>query len=496
MSLPAIIAIDIASAAWWRSLGVAPAAVVGHSTGEIAAAHIAGALDLDDTMRVICAYGKVIGRTSGQGGMMLAALPWDEAEAVLEGYEGRVFRAIQDSARATVFAGEPAALAQLLQDLQARGEFARAVSMNVSPHCPRVDGLRDELFELMRGIRPRQGEVPLVSEVTGEEVDGRSLDAAHWVRNFGDPALFSRAVDTLLARGHRIFLDVGPHPLNKHSIETNLKRAGAEGVVLASLRREEDERSVLLDSLGALHALGAAVRWGELYAAASRDDAPAGAELEGRASAQGEPPPPAFLLPLSARSPEALVAAARAYGALLDGAAPGPRTSDIVYTASVRRDHHPHRLAIAARSRGELAGALSAFARGEAAPGVVQCRVPGAGAPEGGLRVSRPGLAVDRDGEEAPRGGARVPRGARAVRRGRAERGRVLAAGADRGGRRALPARRTSTWCSPCSSRSRWRSRRSGRPGGWCPTRWSATAWARSPRPTSPGSSTSATRRR
>jgi acyl transferase domain-containing protein/acyl carrier protein len=363
VSLPVIISIDIAAATWWRSLGVEPAAVVGHSTGEIAAAYIAGALDLDDTMRIICAYGRVIGRRAGQGGMMLAALPWDEAAGVLAGFEGRVFRAIQDSAGATVFAGEPAALAVLLRDLQSKGVFCRAVSMNVSPHCPLVDALRDELFESLQGIRPRRGTVPLISEVTGAEIDGSALDAAHWVRNFGDPALFSGAVDTLIGRGHRVFVDVGPHPITKHSVETNLKHAGVRGVVLSSLRRDEDERGVLLDTLGALHALGAPVRWDELYPVAG-----------------AVPSRDAWLLPLSARSPQALTAMAGAYGALLRGGEPPLR--DLVFTASVRRDHHAHRLAIAGRTREELAEALSAFARGEVAAGTARGRVPGAGAPK------------------------------------------------------------------------------------------------------------------
>jgi len=372
VSLPAIISIDVAIAAWWRSLGVEPAAVVGHSTGEIAAAHVAGALDLEDTMRIICAYGRFVGRFAGQSGMAFVGLPWDEAAGALAGFEGRVFRAIEDSAAGTVVAGTPTALDELLAALGARGVFCRAVSMNVGPHSPLVAPVRDELFEALRGIRPRRGRIPLISEVVGAELDGAELDAAHWVRNFGDPAFFSRAIDALIGRGHRVFVDVGPHPITAHSIETNLRRAGAApgspggGVVLPSLRRGEDGRRVLLETAAALYRRGAPIRWEEL--------APTGHDASEVGAA-------AWLIPVSARSEAALAALAGAYAeAIRPGARPA-RLADVAYTAAVRRDHHPHRVAVVGRTRTELAEGLAAASRGERAGGVARGPRPPAGAP-------------------------------------------------------------------------------------------------------------------
>jgi acyl transferase domain-containing protein/NAD(P)-dependent dehydrogenase (short-subunit alcohol dehydrogenase family)/acyl carrier protein len=358
VSLPAIISIGIAVAAWWRSLGVEPAAVVGHSTGEIAAAHVAGALDLDDTMRVICAYGRVIARQVGQGGMALVGLPWEQAAEALASFDGRVFRAIQDSVNGTVVAGEPRALEVLVEGLQAKGVFCRHVAMNVAPHCPLADSLRDELFEALKDIRPRRGSVPFISEVTETELDGKALDAAHWVRNFGDAAFFSGAVNELIRRGHRVFLDVGPHPITKHSVEANLRHAGVRGEVLSSLRRDEDERGTLLDTLGALYTLGLPVRWDELYPRGC-DGASAGAP----SSEVSGPDGAAWLLPLSAKSAEGLLSLAGAYGELLRHGAHEAHLRDVAYTASVRRDHHAHRFAVVGRTRAEMAEVLAAFVR-------------------------------------------------------------------------------------------------------------------------------------
>ncbi|XXX73393.1 SDR family NAD(P)-dependent oxidoreductase [Sorangium sp. So ce134] len=377
VSLPAIISIGIAVAAFWRSVGVEPAAVVGHSTGEIAAAHVAGALDLEDTMRVICAYGRVIARKAGQGGMALVGLPWEQAAEALAGFEGRVFRAIQDSADSTVVAGEPRVLAALLQELQAKGVFCRHVSINVAPHCPLADSLRDELFESLKGIRPRRGSVPLFSEVTGTELDGAALDAAHWVRNFGDPAFFSDAVDALIRRDHRIFLDVGPHAITRHSVEANLRRAGVRGEVLSSLQRGEDERGALLDTLGALYALGVPIRWDELYPA-GREGAPAAAPRSETSASGGA----GWVLPLSAKTAAGLVSLASAYGELLRDRARDAHLCDIAYTASVRRSHHEHRLAVVGRTREALTEALEAFVRGGPHAGIVRGKVSASARPK------------------------------------------------------------------------------------------------------------------
>nr|AYM54557.1 hypothetical protein [Racemicystis crocea] len=351
VSLPAIISIEIAIAAQWRAWGIEPAAVVGHSTGEIAAAHVAGALSLEDAMRTICAYGRSIRRLRGQGVMGVVGLSWEEAAEALVGYEGRLFRAIQHSAEATVLAGDPDALDSVFEALRQKNVFCRRVAMDVSPHCPLVDGLREELFEALREVRPRKASIPIVSEVTGATLAGERFDAAHWVRNFGDPAFFSTAIDHLLQQGSRVFLEVSPHPLVLHAIESNLRRAGLRGVTLASLRREEDERGVMLDTLGALYALGASVRW-------------KGAEES------------AFVLPLSAKSPEALVALARAYRDTLAGAEGEARLRDIAFTASARRSHHEHRIAVVGRSHGELAEALEAFTRGEVPAGLFHGKAP------------------------------------------------------------------------------------------------------------------------
>ncbi|HYO54311.1 type I polyketide synthase [Archangium sp.] len=371
---PAIVALEIALAALWRSWGVEPAAVVGHSIGEVSAAHVAGILSLEDAMRVICAQGRLLRRLSGQGAMGLVGLSWARSAELLAGYEGRLCRAIDASPDSTVLAGEPGALAEVFATLQHRGVFCRQVETDVAVHSPQVDALRGELSEALRGIRPGQALIPIISTVTASPLEGGGFDAAHWVKNFAEPVFLTGAISHFIEAGHRVFLEVGPHPIVKHSIESTLRHAGQHGLVVPSLRRQEDERGVMLDTLGVLFTRGQQVQWEALFTGA--------ADGEVRAPASEET---VRILPLSARSPEALTALAGACRDFLgEAAADGATLGDITYTAGVRRSHHAHRLAVVGGSRRELAEVLDAFARGETRPGVSQGRV----SPEGRAKVA------------------------------------------------------------------------------------------------------------
>ncbi|MGK4000891.1 acyltransferase domain-containing protein [Sorangium sp. So ce1024] len=353
VSVPAIVSVEIALAALWRSWGVEPAAVVGHSVGECAAAHVAGVLSLEDAILVTCEQSRLIARLRGRGAMGLVGLSWEDAGRALSGHEGRLCRAVRESPTSTVLAGDPEALSELLEALSRQGVFCRRVHIEVAPHTAQIDALREELFQCLRGVRPGPASLPIASGVTGSVLDGARFDAAHWVRNLADPVLFADAVAELVREGHATFLEVSPTPMAGRAIQACAEHAGRTAIFLPSLRRGEDERSVLLESLGALHAAGQPVRWQALYPPADE-----------------EPPQ---LVTLSAHRPEALAALAEAHRDLLREATDEAASlRDIAYTAGVRRGHHDVRAAFVAGSREELAELLDAFLRGEARAGVAR----------------------------------------------------------------------------------------------------------------------------
>lgn len=268
VSLPVTLSVEIAVGLLWRAWGIQPAAVVAHSAGEIAAAHAAGILTLEDTMKIICAYGRVL-RNRGHGAMGVVGLPWDQAQKAIGDSAGKLFLAIEHSWDSTVVAGEPRAVDAFLEKLKATGVYCGRVNIDVTPHCPLVEDLRDELFQAVKDIRPRREQIPIASGVTGSFLAGESLDAVHWVRAFCERSLFSTAIDQLLQQKPNVFLEMSPHPLVKYAIEANIRHCGGQATVVTSLRRGKDESRALLEALGSLYTQGAAIRWAALSPATS-----------------------------------------------------------------------------------------------------------------------------------------------------------------------------------------------------------------------------------
>lgn len=261
---PALVALDIALARLWRSWGIEPAAVVGHSMGEAAAACVAGALDLHDAMRVICVRSRLMRRLSGCGAMALVELGSGEAESVLAGYQDRLSIAASNSPRSTILSGDPTALRAVLDQLERQQVFCRLINVDVASHSPQVDPLRDELLELLDGITPRTPLVPFHSTAAGRRVEGPELTPEYWVRNLRQTVRFSEAVQRLLDEGHDLFLEVSPHPVLLPAIEQTVQHAEARAVALGSLRRDEGEREVLLTTLAAMYVAGHPVDWRRL----------------------------------------------------------------------------------------------------------------------------------------------------------------------------------------------------------------------------------------
>ncbi|HTN83970.1 MAG TPA: acyltransferase domain-containing protein, partial [Sorangium sp.] len=262
---PALFAMGVALAALWRSWGVEPDAVVGHSMGEVAAAHVAGALSLDDAARVICRRSRLLRQVSGRGAMAVVELPLDEAEAAIARHRDSLSVAASNSPRSTVLAGAPEALDEVLAALTEQGVFCRRIKVDVASHSPQVDPLRGELLEALRELAPGRPRVAMLSTVTGGSCDEEALDAGYWARNLRAPVLFSQAVERLLEGGHALFVEMSPHPVLLPAVEEGLRHGGHEGAAVPSLRREQGSRRVLLESLAALHARGCPVAWARLF---------------------------------------------------------------------------------------------------------------------------------------------------------------------------------------------------------------------------------------
>jgi acyl transferase domain-containing protein/acyl carrier protein len=262
---PLLFAIDVALCALWRAWGVEPDCVVGHSMGEVAAAHVAGMLSLEDAARVVCRRSRLLERVSGKGAMALVELTMTDAETAIAGYEGRLGVAVSNGPRSTVLAGDVGALEEVVAALEKRGVFCRHVKVDVASHSPQVEPLREDLLAALCELRPRAGKLAMWSTVNGQLVQGPELDADYWAKNLREPVRFSQVTQRLLADGYGLFVEMSPHPILLPSIEENLREAGNGGAVVASLRRQADERRCMLEALGALYTQGYPLEWSKLY---------------------------------------------------------------------------------------------------------------------------------------------------------------------------------------------------------------------------------------
>ncbi|WP_446459486.1 SDR family NAD(P)-dependent oxidoreductase, partial [Streptomyces nojiriensis] len=275
---PALFAVMVSLAEVWRGAGVRPGAVIGHSQGEIAAACVAGILTLEDAARVVALRSQAIGRVlAGLGGMVSVPLP---AAAVRERIapwgEQRISVAAANGPSSVVVSGEVQALDELLAACEADGIRAKRIAVDYASHSAQVELLRDELAELLAPIAPRTAEVPFLSTVTGEWVEGPELDAGYWFRNLRQTVELEQATRTLLDQGFGVFVESSPHPVLTVGMQETAEDAGREAAVLGSLRRNEGGLERFWLSLGEAYVRGVTVDWDAVFAGtgAQRVDLP------------------------------------------------------------------------------------------------------------------------------------------------------------------------------------------------------------------------------
>ncbi|WP_143264209.1 type I polyketide synthase, partial [Amycolatopsis kentuckyensis] len=261
---PALFAVMVSLAELWRSYGVVPDAVVGHSQGEIAAAVVAGALSLEDGARVVALRSKAILALAGRGGMVSVAASVEAVEARLT--EGLSIAAVNGPA-AVVVSGDPGALDALIASCEADGIRAKRIPVDYASHSAQVEEIRGELLSVLAPITPRTAETGFFSTVTGDWADGAELDAEYWYTNLRSTVLLDDAVRALAERGFGTFVESSPHPVLTMAI-------GETATALGTLRRGDGGLARFQRALGEAHCAGVPVDWTPAFPGAHRVDLP------------------------------------------------------------------------------------------------------------------------------------------------------------------------------------------------------------------------------
>jgi acyl transferase domain-containing protein/acyl carrier protein len=256
---PAIFAMQVSLAELWKSIGVMPSAIVGHSVGEIAAACAAGILSLEEGARVIVLRAKLMHECArGDGTMLAVGLSEEEALAVIAKHDKECSIAAFNGPRSLTISGKRASLEAILAELEPKGIFARFVRVDHPFHHAMMQPAADALTRELAGLAPQQETVPFFSTVSGARCAGKDCTPAHWGRGIRQPVQFVSAVSAVADFGVDIWLEISAHPALAISIQECLTARSQKAPVTASTRREREHDSFLEAALD-LHRGGVAL---------------------------------------------------------------------------------------------------------------------------------------------------------------------------------------------------------------------------------------------
>ncbi|WP_369226897.1 type I polyketide synthase [Streptomyces sp. R39] len=270
---PALFAVMVSLARLWRSWGVEPAAVVGHSQGEIAAAHVCGALSLRDATRIVALRSKALETLIGHGGMASVAESAEVVAAHLAPWHDRLSVAVVNGPRSVVVSGETGALGEFVAKMKAEGTQARRISVDYASHSHQVDRVRDQVVGLLSEVSPKTSALPFYSTLYGGITDTAELTGEYWYNNLREKVLFESSVRRLTEDGFRVFIEMSPHPVLTVPVQEMVEELD-DAVVLSSSRRDRGEAESVVGSLAQLHAQGGTVDWHAVFGDRRRVDLP------------------------------------------------------------------------------------------------------------------------------------------------------------------------------------------------------------------------------
>ncbi|KZS62298.1 type I polyketide synthase [Mycobacterium ostraviense] len=267
---PALWAVMMSLAELWRSVGVVPDAVIGHSQGEIAAACVAGALSLDDGARVVALRSRLLVRLAGAGGMVSIACPLTRARELLTSWGSRLNIAAVNGVSTIVVSGEVDAVEELIRRCEAADIRARKIDVDYASHSAHVDAIRTELTAALAGIEPRSAPIAFLSTVTGQLVDTAGLNADYWYQNIRQTVQFDRAVRAAFDAGCQVFIESSPHPVLTAAIEETLTDRdpadAGQPIVIPSLGRDDGGLDRFWLSAAQAHVAGVGLDWAAAFA--------------------------------------------------------------------------------------------------------------------------------------------------------------------------------------------------------------------------------------
>jgi acyl transferase domain-containing protein/NADPH:quinone reductase-like Zn-dependent oxidoreductase/NAD(P)-dependent dehydrogenase (short-subunit alcohol dehydrogenase family)/acyl carrier protein len=256
---PANFFIQVAITKLLEHYGIIPDAVVGHSLGEVASAYISGAMTLKDALWVNYHRSRLQYSTSGMGLMLAVGLSEADALEIIKPYDDISIGAI-NSPKSITLAGGSDSIKSVMEKVEARGAFCRLLDVTIPFHSPVMNLIKDDMMDCLSHIAGNPTKIDLYSTVTGTKLTGTEVNNQHWWENVRQPVFFSKAINTITADGYTVFIEIGPHPVLRNSLQecTNNSK---DFHFLQTLNRKESEQLTFYDNIAKLFTLGFPIKW-------------------------------------------------------------------------------------------------------------------------------------------------------------------------------------------------------------------------------------------
>ncbi|MFE7740875.1 SDR family NAD(P)-dependent oxidoreductase [Nocardia sp. NPDC057455] len=259
---PVLFAVEWALWELWRTWGIAPSAVLGHSVGEYVAACAAGAMTMADALRLVAARGRLMQRLPDGGAMVAVDAPAEQISPLVARYDSAVSIAGYNGPAQVVVAGPRSALDPLREKLSADGIRTAELTVSHAFHSAAMDPILDDLAAAAAGVRMTDPEIPLVSNLTGVPLRSGELTAEYWARHARQPVRFAQGIRAMAELGIGDFLEIGPHPTLS---ALGGRVLGDSARFVASLRRGRGDRETMMTALGQLYVAGVPVDWEQVH---------------------------------------------------------------------------------------------------------------------------------------------------------------------------------------------------------------------------------------
>lgn len=276
LAQPALVATQVALASWLAEHGVEFGLVIGHSVGEISAACVAGAIDLEVGLRIAAARGEAIESSAVPGAMAMVALSAQETRARLDRWQiPDLWISAENGPGSTILSGSTEAVAACLAAAEEEGLFARSLSeVTFASHCPLMDHVLPAFRAALGEVPAGRARIPMLSTVLGRLVDGDRLSADYWLDNLRQPVLFDTAIRGALDQGWQRFTEIAMHPALTRAIQDRVDHDRVDAAVIETVRRDSPALPALWRAVGEAFCSGADIDWGAVHAGRRMVDLP------------------------------------------------------------------------------------------------------------------------------------------------------------------------------------------------------------------------------